>query len=293
MYFALDTPNELLLFQTIKAHIRASTPNQNWLALVDTAFDHGFKGVSWKGLKFPVYYLNDFKPLANTAPTLLVLDVYQEEVFNRQLSALIKHCAGRPMLSFIQSKVSAEIIREHWQTSLAPMTEDGQRMLLRFADTRINENLPIDLLPNSWGRFTAVLEQWLIIDRMGALKPLKLSNVNQSLNPFSQWKLNQQEFNALLTSAQPDALVDALSEHYTELLPALNRADFYHTIKEVCDLADKYQIEAFPEVMSLALAVITSATPIQHDEKLNSWLAAHAWKTGEFTDALMQFLEKE
>jgi hypothetical protein len=111
------------------------------------------------------------------------------------------------------------------------------------------------------------------------------------LDDLLEWKLAPEEFNALLMNAQPDALVDTLSEHFAELLPELKRANFYQTISAVCDLAEKYKIEAFPEVMSLALAVITSETPIQHDVKLNNWLAAHTWKKGEFDDALIRFLE--
>jgi len=203
----------------------------------------------------------------------------------------LKHCAGRPMLSFIQSATPAEEIRDYWQSSLAPLTEDGQRMLLRFADTRICEKLPTALLPSSWTRFTGVLEQWLIVDRTGTLKSLQLAQPKLQLDDLLEWKLAPEEFNALLMNAQPDALVDALSEHFTELVPELKRANFYQTINEVCALAEKYKIEAFPEVMSLALAVITSETPIQHDVKLNNWLAAHTWKKGEFDDALIRFLE--
>jgi hypothetical protein len=291
MYFAVDNPDLAQFLEAIIAHIKSSPSKAPWLALVDTTFDYDGKTLKWAGLKWSIYHLHEFEPLNSTCPTLFALDAENLETLKRHLKKLLKHCAGRPMLSFIQSATPAEKIREYWQSSLAPLTEDGQRMLLRFADTRICEKLPASLLPSSWARFTTTLEQWLIIDRTGALKPLQLAPPNQHFEALPVWKLTPEEFNTLLMNAQPDALVDALSEHFAELLPELKRANFYQTISAVCDLAEKYKIEAFPEVMSLALAVITSETPIKNDVKLNNWLAAHAWKNGEFDDALMQFLE--
>lgn len=291
MYFAVDIPNQAVVLQAVTTLIKSSKSASPWFALVDTSFDYGEATLKWYESKWPIYYLHEFEPLSNASPTLFMLTINDAETLKRQLRKILKHCAGRPMLSFIQSATSAEKIREYWQSSLVPITEDGQRMLLRFADTRICETLPASLLPSSWARFTTTLEQWLIIDRTGALKPLQLAPSNQQFEALPVWKLTPEEFNALLMNAQPDALVDALAEHFTELVPELKRANFYQTISEVCALAEKHQIEAFPEVMSLALAIISSETPIQHDVKLNNWLAAHVWKKGEFDDALIQFVE--
>jgi hypothetical protein len=291
MYFAVDIPNQATVLQAVTTHIKSRQSASPWFALVDTSFDHGESALKWYESQWPIYHLHEFEPLSKASPTLFTLNVNDAEILKRQLRKILRHCAGLPMLSFIQSATPAEKIRDYWQSSLAPITEDGQRMLLRFADTRINETLSSSLTPSSWARFTTVLEQWLIIDRTGTLKPLQLAQSKQQIDDLLEWKLTTKEFNALLMNTQPDALVDALSEHFTELVPEVERANFYQTISEVCALAEKHQIEAFPEVMSLALAVITSETPIQNDVKLNNWLAAHAWKNGEFDDALMQFLE--
>jgi Domain of unknown function (DUF4123) len=293
MYFGMDACNESELSTALVEQMVNTKEVGTWYALVDTAFDHRVRALPWTHAVWPLYHRDQWAQMVSVSPVILELGHGDAAMLGSQLRPLLRHCKGRPMLSFLQSDKSAQQLRDHWQPFLCVIAADEEQFVLRFADTRTCESLSKALAPEHWGRLTAPLNEWIIVNRNGQPQQLPLSDPNAV--PASSLResitLSAGEFERLLQFGQPDTLLNALHENFEEFLPQKARATTYQQMVKVCLLAQAHCIEAFPDQLALGAAVLVSNGQLLDDEKLLPWLTKRDWVDGQLDAALAKFME--
>lgn len=184
MYFAVDSRDSKMWLDDLLQAVD-SAPSANWFALVDGAFDHGGKPFAAPVRCHPLYgETSVLSELLPASPYLLPLDGMASAERRAMVEALGTHCQGRPMLSFVALRQTAERLVELWQPCLQPVVVgDDTRYLLRFADTRVLSALPGALSPEAWDRLTAPLLKWCYVNREGALETLPLAEPGTEAGP--------------------------------------------------------------------------------------------------------------
>lgn len=286
MYFAMDNGDVTYLSQALFEQLKASPVQLNWYALLDTGFDHGRRKLRLPGAVWPLYFEQEWGELREVSP--LLIERPQED--QAALRKLLRHCQGRPMLSFVASRLDAQALRAAWQRCLRLSTADGQGYLLRFADTRISANLPRALSLASWQRLCAPLDHWLIVDRTGRLQALTPPPRAMVTDEDEDWVLSDRELAALLQAAQADILADRLHDEFAELLPE-SGALLHDWLQRACAVLSEYHIESVPDQLALAVTVCCSQGAGLDDPRLHSVLATHAAEHTPLDEALAQLLE--
>jgi len=268
MYFAMDEGNIAEQSQKLETLLKELPDGLYCYALVDDGFDYQRRKIWQSKASWPLYHLQDWGELREVSPRLI--ELHPDNL--QDLQRLLRHCKGRPMLSFLTSQLSAPAVRDAWQRSLNATTEDGQWYVVRFADTRIAASLPQVLAAAAWQRLCEPVEQWLIIDRHSQLRALPMPP--KTLPPDAQdpWLLSTQEFTALMQAAQADVLADQLHEGFSDLLPS-SGAVLHGWLQRTADLLAEHHIEDAPEQLTVAVAMCYSEGRLLDDPLLHQALA--------------------
>ncbi|WP_158613644.1 DUF4123 domain-containing protein [Aquitalea sp. FJL05] len=284
MYFAMDEGNVAEQSQKLETLLKELPDGLYCYALVDDSFDYQRRKIWQSKASWPLYHLQDWGELREVSPRLI--ELHPDNL--QDLQRLLRHCKGRPMLSFLTSQLSAPALRDAWQRSLNATTEDGQWYVVRFADTRIAASLPQVLATAAWQRLCEPVEQWLIIDRHSQLRALPMPP--KTLPPDAQdpWLLSTPEFTALMQAAQADVLADQLHEGFSDLLPS-SGAVLHGWLQRTADLLAEHHIEDAPEQLTVAVAVCYSEGRLLDDQLLRQALAQP--DPGKRVDLLAQLLE--
>lgn len=146
MYFAVDRSQIDKIMQVLVEKI---TLHQQWYALLDSAFDYEKSALPMPINCVRIYQSEELESLTEVSPLLIYLNTADLPVLEQQLQRLLRHCSARPMLSFIQADISADDLSQYWQKYLWVETQENDRFLLRFADTRtlaaFGEAVPLSL----------------------------------------------------------------------------------------------------------------------------------------------------
>lgn len=259
----------------------------HWMALIDAAFDYpGNDAAPYRsqGQGINCYAIQACQGLEKAAPWLLPLGWNEPD--QAQLRTLIRHCTGRPMLSVIASDHPPQALKEQWKNLHWATDADGQRMLLRFADTRVLPVLPQVLTPEQWAAWTAPLAQWWTIDRSG--KPASCPLAARDVAPCSEIALTQAQLNQLLQAAEPDAVIQLLKEKMSDIVPKdLLKSRLHDMIAASCALAQAHGIDNFSDVVALAVAACLTKGNSNHDPRLPLLLREREWQTGELGEKLV------
>lgn len=304
MYFAVDSFEADALLQSLTTLVESNqlAPPKSeplWFALVDGAFDHGLRTLSWRTEKVQIYDSGtNLAALMEVSPYFVALPAPDQTDFADQLRRLLQHCKGRPMLSFLSSESAAQTLRTQWQSCLMlPTAGDDEPYLLRLADTRV---LPaLASLPDKalWQALTHTIDQWWFIDRTGDLQALPVEATEKSISTRRggtlPLELSHKNLLHLLSYGQADSVVDAIAEQLPELLPERHRAQFHEHVARACALAERQQVEAFPDVMALAVASEITQGEILNDRRVLTLLTERKWADGQLSDALMDYLPEE
>lgn len=294
-YFASDAADFDYLLDGLTRAINASSNTTHWHALVDLSFDES--RVVWPLATSPVhlYAHGRLSNLRSVSPVLCDLPFKDPAELARVVRKLNTYAAGRPMLSFLGTAMSAQDLAEVKQDILEVATADGQMFLLRFADTRVLAALPESLTQAHWARVSAHIDCWHMIDRFGSLTLLDEPDSIEAGDDSASTaciRLGDNELAALLNAGEPDAFLNALDEGFPELLSQRPRASLYTEAIHVCELARRHGIEGSPERFSLLLANRIAGGQLWRDVRLQRWLEGAAWPKDHFSDALGVFLEK-
>ncbi|MGW8393936.1 DUF4123 domain-containing protein [Pseudoduganella sp. HUAS MS19] len=255
-----------------------SKPELHWAALVDAAFDHPLAHESpYWSIGINCYDSVAYEGLTKAAPMLVPVDPVNNQAF---VSRLLKHCYDRPMVSFIACQIELDKLSESWRQLHWITAVDQQRMILRLADTRILLALPQTLKKNQWAAFAEPVAQWLIVNRTGDLAPLDLPA--QDTAKVSTIHLELEQLSALLSAAEPDNVLATLSDSMSDILPMDIRPSVrYEIVAQCCELASRFNISNWADVVSLSIAAFLTGGKTNHDEALLAFLNAKQWTPGD------------
>jgi hypothetical protein len=291
-YFACNSADSRRLVDKLVAVFTQDSPASHWIALVDKAFDHQSSALRWHGETTSLYQTGRLANLEHASPTLYALPTSDTHTLHQELLRLVRHASGRPMLSFLKSSLTAQQLASKFQGVLELQTTDGQVFALRLADTRSLPAVAESFSAENWSRVTQGIDRWVIVNRAADPEDLALPQTEDvSEHSVDLIVLLDDELDQLVALNQPDALAQALFDNFPDLMPKKEHAAFYQTMAQVCDMGAKHQIEAFPDLMSLAVATVSTEGQILQNPKLGPWLDAKAWAQGQFASELVQFME--
>lgn len=289
-YYAVRPYDLPTLLTELSERIANTAEGNHWYAMVDAAFDHeGKKLVVPGSLGWTLYHQGQFAMLSGASPTLYTLTTSDFNQLQHQLSRLLWHCQARPMLSFIRSKSSAGDLRDAWQNMLEVETEDEERYLLRFADTRVLSALAVQ--EQIWKHLTTDVATWLTIGRDGELRDLALpASPEHNENALV---IDNDGLSELLEAGHVDAMANYLHENFPESLTARDGAANYALLVEVSALCKKHEINGASEQNALALAVLLTNGHLLEVSGFENWLSEKTWPSNEMEDALADWMEEE
>lgn len=266
--------------------LTAAQPGLHWAALIDSAFDYpASETLPYAAGSINCYLANEFEGLQKAAPLLVTIPGEQRS--NAHLRDILRHCAARPMISFIASRIPLSELSEHWRSLHRVSIVDEQRMLLRFADTRVLSVLPDILTPSQWLSYSAPLDKWLVLERTGAFTEIALAPAGTL--PDQDIKLSEHQVDALLAASQPDAIIELLKNSMSDVVPdSLRNSDFYELIRGSCQLAASHGVELFADVFSLAVAACLTRGATNGSPDVDALLHAKRWPSGNLGDALLE-----
>lgn len=286
MYFA-QNPTNLKVAEKFLSDALVAEPDLHWMALIDGAFDHGSNaaGAVYKGLNCYAaeYPLND---LVGVAPWLIELDPFEKD--QRQLARLLAHCSARPMFSVMASRIPAWGLGRRWLPLHHAHTSDKQRLLLRFADTRMLPLLPDILEPVQWAAIAASLAHWFYVDREGAMVAAVLPEPPALASP-TFLHLSQAQLDAMMKASEPDAALDLLADQMPEVFaPDVSHGKLHGYIKKkTFGLIDRYGIKSWTDKVSLVTAELLTRGKMHDTSKLEELLLTKAWQPGKLREALL------
>lgn len=180
-------------------------PEFKWYALVDTVFDYPDGKFAWEYSDAVNCYAGDpqLDALASAAPCLVPLP--NDEGLVHRLTSILRHCSARLMLSFFATEGSGPKQLEHWRKFYMARLDDGQEMLLRFADTRVLPNLQNVLAAHQWGMLCWEIRDWYYVGRNGKIMECAVSSLPKC--ECDQLQLSSCQVETLIKLSYPDILM--------------------------------------------------------------------------------------
>lgn len=282
IFYAQDATDldavESFLLQQIQA-----APSNHWTALVDGAFDYGQPKPLQRLGGSTCYTSKDLEGLQSASLQLVDLS----SVGHTKLRRLLEHCSTRPMLSVIGSTLPLAQLIQTWLPYHWVSTDDGQRLLLRFADTRVLPVLPTILEPEQWASLAAPIRQWLYVARDG--QPASCALPPQEVPPAKAIELSITQLGQLLNSAEPDILLDFFAENLSDSLPkGISHSELHRRAALIVNLAHAHGIEAWADVVALALAEWQTHGAFREKPALAALLQSGDWPANELGERLLE-----
>jgi hypothetical protein len=264
--------------------IVTSKPELTWGALIDTAFDYG-RGKTRPdfGTFINCYDFPGLQSLHAVAPCLMGL--FSGTDLHVQVTRLVRHCQGRPMLSFVGTTESLEDISARWRAMHMVSVVDEQEMLLRFADTRVLSYLPQVLTSPQWKAICGAVSHWTYFDRSGRLVTCDIPDSNDGPRKVS---ITKEQLEKFLDISHPDALMALIGESMCDIVPMDRPAsERYRMILDAYELTKKFDVKNNADVLSLAVAAYLSKGESNVDPRLEPLLRQRAWPVGSLGDAIV------
>lgn len=265
-------------------------------ALIDCAFNEKF--IRQCKTRHPSLYAaslytgSELDELQDVSPVLVQLPL-DESTRSAWLETLLQRADGLPMLSFLASPIDTNDLASSFAPFLKSETEDGQRYLLRFADTRILPKLIAVLDDLQWSLLPPIAHWWSI-DRMGVLKELQLprSSHNEATEHTTRLKLSNLQFAALLDAAEADAIIEQLLLVVPEHCSAFRPGDLYNFIAQQLEYARRFGIESTPDLVAYCVGAFNLRGKLHEDPHASALLNEGRWRPGELSSALAELPEE-
>jgi hypothetical protein len=261
-----------------------------WYALVDTAFDHEGKVLHVPGSEgSPLYHQGELAAFSGVSPVLHALSTGDLDRLQHKLSRFLHHCQGRPMLSFIRSKLQVSDLRDGWQSLLEVETEDKECYLLRFADTRVLPTLAGQ--EKIWKRLAADVTAWWTIERDGGLRDLALPALPEhNEDPL---EIDNDCLAELLLAGEVDAMADYMADYFPELLAARDGYANYEILEQTLTLCSEQSVFGTTDQYALGVAALFTDGRLLNAPETSTWLSEKTWSEQRFEDALAEFMENK
>ncbi len=286
MYFASDIPKAAQVAAQIVGLI-GQGPALSWYALVDGAFDYRGKPLAGFDHREWTYASDEYDSLLAASPYLVALETSDSSTLLAQIVALVRHRGHRPMLSFIGSEVSAAALNQNFRQYASAATSDKDSYILRFADTRVLPSIAVNLRPTVWRGITRSIQNWAYIDRDGSVKQVAINGDHETL--AGRFELSNAELAALVSAAEPDAVINALERSNPDILPEHGHAEFYDLVAEACLFAGTHGVIAFPDIVAIATYTIVSGVDALAEPRFLSLITGPSWERGNLIKAIVEF----
>lgn len=287
--FALDPARPETAASMLEV-LRAS-PQHDWLALLDTAFDHGMDDDDERSaFPIPPDAVNCYadipilEDITFVAPVLIPLPPRSAA---EQIANLIAHCSGRPMLSFlaVERGFTAKALAEQWKSLHWIYPEDGGRFLLRLADSRSLAILPEFMEAAQWQAFHDKVHDWRIIGRTGYLRELPLKKTDERL-PF-RLDLTEKQFAQMVELNEADNAFAELSGQRPSIIPEeMSGFRFYDIADRVLHYANKAGATHWGDKIALVGLAVGTDGELLKDPEAEAWLLAKDWEDGQVVAAM-------
>lgn len=189
------------------------------------------------------------------------------------------------MLSFVGTSRSLADVAEAWRTIHVVSVVDEQKMLLRFADTRVLSYLPTILHTSQWTRVCGAVSCWAYFDRSA---DLTIRDTPVREEEAEVIRIDREQLAALLEACQPDALMELIADQMHDIVPWQRLAsERYKMVKDACGLARQFEIDDHADVLALAVAAYLSEGASNADPRLASMLRQRAWPASTLGDAIV------
>lgn len=262
-----------------------SKPELTWAALIDTAFDYAQGATTADfGSVIDCYEFPELQGLSVVAPCLVALA--PENTLRMQVARLIRHCQGRPMISFVGTTGSIKDISEKWRAMHMVSVIDEQEMLLRFADTRVLSYLPEILTSPQWGAICSTLSYWTYFDRSGRLVKCDIPGLSDHAEKLL---ITKEQLDKLINVSHPDALMALIEESMFDIIPLGHLpSERYQMIKNSYELAKRNSVNDNADILALAVTAYISEGKSNFDQRLESLLSQRTWPNGSLGDAIVE-----
>lgn len=280
MQFLQDPPRADACARVLDA--LAEQPDANWYVLCDSSFpmEPIVNGVNC----YATGVLDDLIP---AAPVLVPLAHAEAQ---EQVARWLSQCASRPMLGFVATQLSAPELVHQWRRLHMVQTEDGERYLLRIADTRAQVQLQRTLRADQWAAWTRPLLRWLHVRRTGEMASLPLAppEVEPATAPL---RIDMQQIQSLTRGAEADALDAFFQEFLPDMRPDANAmlpSQWHGQIEAMLAMAREYGVERLDDKLSLMRAIRWTDGACLTDERLPLLLRAGGWRTRDLSELLLE-----
>lgn len=285
-YYAQNPTNLKSVSAALLAQI-GERPDLYWSLLIDRAFDYEQEQA------LPITGINCYDnehttELMEVAPWLLTFYTPGQSITEAKhvLYRWLSHCSGRPMLSVVASKETAQQVVDGWRNLHFVEASDGQKLLLRFSDTRVLADLPRLLTNEQWAALMSPLSLWLAIDREGELTSYPFAPA-QTMPIQAPFKLSDEQVDGFASAAESDAMIDYLIDNMRDVISDdISPAQLYVNISDTLALARQYGVAMWPDKFSLICAACLTLGACNRDPVLSALLKERGWKPGALGEAL-------
>lgn len=238
-----------------------------------------------------LYRHTEMDGLADVSPHLIELPS-DPTARMQSLSTLLRLANGKPMLSLLLSALDLESLKAHFAPFLHAETEDGQRFILRFGDTRILPALTSILDSEQRATLLGPIAHWWVINRMGQLSTLPLRHEEtceaSATTSSSVLMLSTRQFSFLLDAAEPDAIIDQLQLIVPEQCAARQPGDLHRFIDEQLQHATRLGVARTPDRIAYCVAAFNTNGTLHEIPYAERLFKEKSWQQGDLASALAE-----
>lgn len=195
----------------------------------------------------------------------------------QDMGAFLTRASGMPMLSFLQSDMNIDALRENFAPFLLVGTGDAQRFPIRWAYP-----LAVPLLMEVLGTITSQqlcsgFRAWHLITREGGLHSVAGSAATRGgvvKAPVDQRRIDisQSDFARLVDAAEADALLISLLENFPALMHGRLPSALYQLTVEALQAMTRRGIEAQSERRSLLITLLNAKESVDVTDFLDAYV---------------------
>lgn len=254
MYFANNPADSRFCETVIQTFLKSSatSPGLRMHALVDAAFDEAGFAQLVKAVKaptVPMYADTVYSGGLEFGPQLLTLNTTSAKAAQEQIKQLLTLRGNRPMLSLWITEFEAAALAAQWQPFVSAQLEDGTAYMLRYADTRVLHSLMGVLSPQQSAHLIPGPTRVWMPARDG--KFVAAENRGEGRHtPISQLLLDNTQFKAMMDNAEPDAIIDCMTNDCSSAYATTTGADLHTFVSAQIKRANTYRITQTPDLVT-------------------------------------------
>ena len=250
IYYGLDPYHPELLSQIEATLTEVSTKHAqlSTFVLIDGTFDDDFGMEMWKKSRsensevMSLYDKTVLSELEECAPFLIAMTAMN-------LPGVLKSCAGKPMLSILQSPLTIHALKRHFAPFLQiRTTSDGMCFSLPFSDTICSEDILYSFDTAQRTAFCSGFAKWHLINHKGTLTTIDgtcfdaASYLPSAVGESNAIDITDKQYAWLIDSGEADYILRELAKQPFALPPDQPPSMLFPRIRTLLLAMDKRDI---------------------------------------------------